>query len=145
MTCWTIANTHVYQKTVSPILITTLTRFQILMIIKTAHHLKNPLRHAPQDPWNMTCDTWHVTRDIWHVTCDMWHVTPDTWHLTHDIVLFFSLSVCFCMFLYWFYYPHTSRDSVYHICGILSPNMGIDEIFCIFCFEFWQYFAISSC
>ena len=54
-------------------------------------------------------DMWHGTRNTRHVTCGMWHMTHDTWHVTHDIFFFFFLSVRFCLFWYWFYYPRTLR------------------------------------
>ena len=49
-----------------------------------------------------------VTFDRWHATCEMWHMTPDTWHMN------------FLFIFYWRYFPHTLRDSMYPVRGILG-------------------------
>ena len=46
-----------------------------------------------------------AVRDRCQVTCAMWHMMHDTW-------FFLAFSVCFCLFYYWFYFLHISRDSV---------------------------------
>ena len=70
-----------------------------------------------------------VTCDRWQVTCDMWHVTYDMWHLTSDP-----------LFLYWCFYPRTSRDSVSPVCGICFKCPHSKPIFIYY---FW--ITNSSC
>ena len=48
---------------------------------------------------------WWCFSDRWQVTQDMWHVTPENF-------------LFFCLFWYWCYYRHTSRDAVSPVCGI---------------------------
>ena len=59
------------------------------------------------DRWQVTSDTQNVTREIWHMTCDMWHMT-----------FFVFLSVHVCLFWYWCFYLHVSRDLVSPVCRI---------------------------
>ena len=40
------------------------------------------------------------------------------WHVTPHFCLFFSISVRFCLFWYWCYYPHTPRYLVSPVCRI---------------------------
>ena len=81
----------------------------------------------------MTYETWHMTHDTWHMTYDMWHVTCDTWLMKKKIRKK-VLSVCFCLFWYQWYYPHTSTDSVSLVCRILYSLNKLCDHFCDF---FW--------
>ena len=48
----------------------------------------------------------------WQVTGDRWQVTSDKWQM----ICFVELRKLKKIFLYWFYYQHTSRDAVSPVC-----------------------------
>ena len=64
----------------------------------------------------VTCDRWQVMHNMWQVICKTWHVTYDIWHLIYFILFQFN----FLEFFYWRFYPHTLRDSVSPVCGIIK-------------------------
>ena len=58
----------------------------------------------------------YITKLPWTLTSSLHRVRNDTWHVTHHyLVSFFFLSD----FWHQCYYPHTSRDSVSPVCGVV--------------------------
>ena len=83
----------------------------------------------------VTCYRWHPTQDMGHMTRYTWHMTHKTWKMTQDTWFFFSRC----------YYPHTSRDSVSPVKGILNIQSKAKNLsFSIFSSVLFLLFIKSS-
>ena len=104
-----------------------------------------------------------VTGDMWNMTGDRWHTRGNMWFFSY-FFLFFLIS--FGFFRYWCYYPHTLKDWVSPVWGILSlyyfiadthwasVSFNVTEIYktflvpnflCLGCCNLLSILVISSC
>ena len=94
-----------------------------------------PLATGTRSAGNFCCNVTHPS-NIWggQVTCDRWQETYDRLQVTRHTGHTFLAPIIF----YWGYYPHTSRDSVSSVCGVLFK--GHQQIW----YNLFFYFSISS-
>ena len=93
--------------------------------------------HVTGVRWHVTCDKWHVTSHVSYAICELWHVTHDFFLLQkvadnlQEVRKIRRKKIKKCLkvqnsfkkggiSLYLCYYPHTLRESVFPVCGILN-------------------------